>query len=138
MPKGNGRDAGQHWLATYLTPCEFCHLSRHKHPMHCPNYHALDNARCAVQHAWFYRASGPDGRGNRWNEFECSLCSIPSRFAMVDVPFVPHPWCAEGRHFWIDPCYCGCQGSEPFCYCGAKGTLEQYREQRETYEKPKS
>lgn len=110
---------GEEYIATLHVPCEFCKNTWHKHPMHCPNYHALDAARCAVQHEYFLRGAQTI-HGDRIHEYECNLCSIPPVFAVGDLKFPDHPWCAEGKHFFHDPCYCGCQGRDWFCRCGAE------------------
>lgn len=110
---------GDKWMATLLDPCEFCKFTWHKHPMHCPHYTAMDLARCAVQHQWFLRGA-QTVHGDRIHEYECNICSINPHFVVGELLRKPHPWCAEGKHFWMDPCYCGCQGNVDFCTCGAK------------------
>lgn len=110
---------GELWIATLHVKCANCGYDWHKHPMTCTSYSALDAGRCAVQHEYFYRGSQTI-EGQSIYEYECNLCSLPPRFSNVEPDSQPHPWCAEGRHFWHDPCYCGCQGNQMFCRCGAK------------------
>ena len=110
---------GHVWIATLRVVCANCGNDWHKHPMHCPNYHALAPERCAVQHEYFLRGSQTI-EGQRIHKYECSLCSIPPLFSSVDLDQPAHPFCAEGRHFLYAPCYCGCQGQLYFCRCGFK------------------
>jgi len=101
------------------TPCEYCGLTWLKHPTNCPNYHAIDAARCAVKHSLTLRSSSPNRPEGRY-EYECWYCSLPAIFQDHEITDRTHPFCESGRHIWTNPCPCDscCQGKQ-FCWCGA-------------------
>jgi len=109
------------YFSTLHVPCVICGLTWHKHPMWCPLWKSLAPLRCAVDHAWINRSS-QTVEGARVHEYECNLCSIPSVWSQCGMIYEPHPWCAEGIHYWnVRNCSSGCcfDGNE-YCTCGAK------------------
>lgn len=114
------KERGMNWVNTTNVPCQYCGHTWHKHELWCPHYDS--NARCRAQHRFFLRSCDKDRPEGRY-EYECNYCSVPPVFMAEEMPKQPpHPFCAEGFHYWVT-CGDSCASCGVWCSgCGKKGT----------------
>lgn len=110
----------QRYFDTLLLPCPICGVTWHNHELSCPWYHSIHPDRCAVQHTFSLRASGPTVARVRPHTYCCQLCNMPEFTVSFELKTGVHPLCLKGEHNWS--CSDGCQ---PWCTgCGRRGVRD--------------